>query len=110
MASVYSDVFRKHSITTKGSFEGLIQKYFRHSIIRHLHDDLIENENEWDSMLEEVDKSIASENDKALQLGDRLPDNIMLTDARSGGVISLGNLGLEFNGKHLVFVLLRHFA
>ena len=108
LASVYNSVFQKHGVTTKEEFERLIRKHFRHSEIRSLHDDIVDNEEEWDTLLRELDKLIASETDKVLKVGDKAPVDMELTDARTGQATSIGKLLSE--GKHLVLILLRHFA
>lgn len=108
LASVYNRVFQKHSVKTKDEFEQLFKKYFKHSDVRELHDEVLEIEEEWDSILENVDKQLTADTYKVLGKDDRGPLDIKLIDARSGQTSCLSQY--LTTGKHLILILLRHFA
>jgi hypothetical protein len=75
-----------------------------------LHDDIVDNENEWDSILQEVDTSLVADTGTILKVGDQGPVDYELSDVRTGQSLTLGNILSEDEGNHLVLVLLRHFA
>lgn len=109
LAFVYKNVFQKHDVKTKEEFERLIRKYFRHSDVRDLHDELVDTEDEWDSILKDLDQRMgALSNGKVLSIGDKSPVDTELVDARSGKATSIEQF--LTGGKHIVLVLLRHFA
>lgn len=110
LASTYNAIFRKHDVTTREGFERVIRKHFRHTEVRHLHDDIVDNEDEWDSILQEVDKSLVADTGNLLKVGEQGPIDFELSDVRTGQSLTLGNILSEDEGKHLVLVLLRHFA
>lgn len=109
LAFVYKNIFQKHDVKTKEEFERLIRKYFRHSDVRDLHDELVDTEEEWDSILKDLDQRMgALSNGKVLSIGDKAPAETELVDARSGQSTTIEQF--LSRGKHIVLVLLRHFA
>lgn len=108
LAFVYNNVFQRHSVKTKDEFEQLFKTYFRHSEVRELHDEVFENEEEWDSILKDVDDRLSANTNQALGNGDRAPLETKLIDARTGQTTCLSQY-LQ-SGKHLILILLRHFA
>lgn len=108
MATAYEKCLQRVGAKTKDEME---RKFHRHSRNAHLREactELLDVEQEWDSFLKDVDKSLEEDSADIVSLDETGPIDVPLVDARSSNETSLRNF--LHGGQSLVLILLRHFA
>lgn len=108
MAAAYEKCFESIGASTKDEMEEKIHKYARNVKLREASTELLDVEQEWDSFLKEVDKSLEGDVGDTVQLNETGPINYLVQDARTSQQTSLKDLLVE--GQSFVLILLRHFA
>lgn len=109
LIGLYCECFKSNNVTTRKQLEDLCGTNYRNTEVQDAFDELTENENDWMTFLEKVDKQINNKSENTdVQLGSQGPCDVDLVDVRTGDHITLEKY--LHQQKSIILVLLRHFA
>jgi len=93
-------------------FKNIIGKNFKAPKVKDAVLELETVEEEWAEFLAESEKmmDLSKESTALTKLGDKVNLDYQLMDARTQKIKTIGNVVEDLNAKHLVLILLRHFA
>ncbi|WAR20139.1 LOW QUALITY PROTEIN: hypothetical protein MAR_001977, partial [Mya arenaria] len=95
MSFAYEKCYNRLHVSTKEGLERKIHRFSRDRDLREASSDLLDVEQDWDTFLQGVDKSLEGKTEDTVQVGETGPLNFPLVDARSGEATSLQ----EYVGK-----------
>jgi len=108
----YAHCFKALGIKTYMEFKNIIGKNFKAPKVKDAVLELETVEEEWAEFLAESEKmmDLSKESTALTKLGDKVNLDYQLMDARTQKIKTIGNVVEDLNAKHLVLILLRHFA
>lgn len=111
----YADCFKALGIKSNSDFEKLIARNYLDGKVQGAAEELHEIQDDWTEFLDQCDKFLNerdnTQSKKAIKIdGDSIKTDQTLIDARNGKVQTIGSVLHEVNARHVLLILLRHFA
>ena len=109
--SLYAECFRTTGVVTRKEVEETWSRHFYDSEVRECVEELLSAEEAYRSLIKEIEREMQRYEDATavpiVSVGDRLPEGLSLTEARSGEAVGLQNYCKKT--KYTLFVLRKHF-
>ncbi|KAM8846595.1 selenoprotein L isoform 1-T1 [Synchiropus picturatus] len=103
-----ADFYRSVGVTRKSEAEGVWQRFYGRDAVAEQVEALLQLERDWDGFLDWVDKSLQTGRSTEGVPAARVGPELVLTDGRSGGSVTLAQ-HLQA-GHKLLLVLIRHYG